>query len=69
MIVYMTMLGPPVGVFMVVWGMDVGPLPITKSKNGFGFAPAMGLMVQCANLVQTDMSLDLNQRLCGLLMV
>ena len=26
-------------------------------------------MVQCANLVQTDMSLNLNQRLCGLLMV
>ena len=26
-------------------------------------------MVQCANLVQTDMGLNLNQRLCGLLMV
>ena len=26
-------------------------------------------MVQCANLVQTDMVLNLNQRLCGLLMV
>ena len=23
--------------------MDVGPLPITKPKNGSGFAPAMGL--------------------------
>ena len=26
-------------------------------------------MVQCAGLVQTDMGLNLNQRLCGLLMV
>ena len=26
-------------------------------------------MVQCADLVQTDMSMNLNQRLCGLLMV
>ena len=26
-------------------------------------------MVQCANLVQTDMGLNLNQRLCGLLVV
>ena len=28
-----------------------------------------GLMVQCADLVQIDMTLNLNQRLCGLLMV
>ena len=26
-------------------------------------------MVQCADLVQTDMGLNLNQRLCGLMMV
>ena len=26
-------------------------------------------MVQCGGLVQTDMGLNLNQRLCGLLMV
>ena len=26
-------------------------------------------MVQCADLVQTDIGLNLNQRLCGLLMV
>ena len=43
MIVCMTVLGPPAGVLVVVWGMDVGPLPITKMKNGSGFAPAMGL--------------------------
>ena len=28
---------------MVVWGVDIGPLPITKPKNGSGFALAMGL--------------------------
>ena len=39
----MIVLGPPAGVLMVVWVMDVGPLPITKPKNGSGFAPAMGL--------------------------
>ena len=39
----MTVLGPPTRVFVVVWGMDMGPLPITKSKNGSGFALAMGL--------------------------
>ena len=43
MIVCMTVLGPLEGVLVVVWGMDVGPLPITKPKNGSGFAPAMGL--------------------------
>ena len=43
MTVYMTMLGPPAGVLVVVWGMDMGPFPITKTKNGSGFAPAMGL--------------------------
>ena len=42
MTVYMTVIGPPVVVLMVVWGMDVGPLPITKIENGSGLAPAMG---------------------------
>ena len=28
---------------MVVWGMDMGLVPITKPENGSGFAPAMGL--------------------------
>ena len=27
----------------MVWGVDMGPLPITKPKNGSGFAQAMGL--------------------------
>ena len=34
-----------------------------------GLYQPWGLMVQCAGLVQTDMGLNLNQRLCGLLMV
>ena len=28
---------------MVVWGVDMGPLEITKLKNGSGFAPTMGI--------------------------
>ena len=43
MIDCMTVLGPPVRVLVVVWGMDMGLLPITKLKNGSGFAPTMGL--------------------------
>ena len=39
----MTVLGPPIGVLVVVWGMDMGPVPITKPKNGSGFVPTMGL--------------------------
>ena len=43
MMVCMVMLGPLVGVLVVVWGVDMGPLPITSPENGSGFAPAMGL--------------------------
>ena len=43
MTVCMTVLGPPVGVLVVVWGVYMGPLVITKPENGSGFAPAMGL--------------------------
>ena len=43
MILCMTMLGPPVGLLVIFFGVDMGPLAITKSKNGSGFAPAMGL--------------------------
>ena len=43
MMVCMTMLGTPVEVLVVVWGVDMGPLPITKPKNGSKFTPAMGL--------------------------
>ena len=43
MIVFMIVLGPLTGVLVVVWGMDVVPLPITKPKNGSRFAPTMGL--------------------------
>ena len=43
MTVCMTMLGPPAEVLVVVWGVDIGPLPITKLENGSGFAPSMAL--------------------------
>ena len=43
MTICMTVLGPPVGVLVVVWGVDMGPLPITKLENGSGFALAMGI--------------------------
>ena len=39
----MTVLGPLARVFLVVWGMYMGPLPITKMENGSEFAPTMGL--------------------------
>ena len=43
MTVFMTILGPLAGVLVVVWGVDMGPLPITKPENGSGFSLAMGL--------------------------
>ena len=43
MMVCMIMLGPPVEVLVVVWGVDMDPLPITTSENGSEFAPTMGL--------------------------
>ena len=43
MTVCMIVLGPPVEVLVLVWGVDMGSLPITMPENGFGFAPAMGL--------------------------
>ena len=43
MMVCMTMLGPSTEVLVVVWGVDMGPLLITKLENGSEFAPAMGL--------------------------
>ena len=43
MTVCMAVLGPPTEVLVVVWGVDMGPLLITKLENGFGFAPVMGL--------------------------
>ena len=43
MMVCLTMLGPPVGVLVVVCGFDMGPLVITTLKTGSRFAPAMGL--------------------------
>ena len=43
MMVCMIMMGPPVEVLVVVWGVDMGPLPIPKPKNGSRFAPSMGL--------------------------
>ena len=43
MTVCMTVLGPPIGVLVVCCGVDMGPLAITTTKNGSGFALAMGL--------------------------
>ena len=43
MMVCMTVLVPPAEVLVVMWGVDMGPLPITTPKNGSGFALAMGL--------------------------
>ena len=37
------MLRPPVGLFVIVCGVDMGPLAISMPKNGSVFAPAMGL--------------------------
>ena len=69
MTVCITILGPPTRLLVIVCGVDMGPLGIAMPKNGFTFSPAMGLMVQCANLVQIDMGLNLNHRLSGLIMV
>ena len=43
MMVCMTVLGSPAEVLVVVWGVDMGPLPINKPENGSGFVLAMGL--------------------------
>ena len=43
MTVCMTMLGSPVGLLVTTCGVDLGPLAMAMLKNGFGFAPAMGL--------------------------
>ena len=43
MMVCMTMLGPLAEVLVVVWGVDMGPLPITMSKNRSKFSPVMGI--------------------------
>ena len=43
MTICITVLGPPVRVLAMLWGVDMGPLPIIMPKNGSGFAPAMGL--------------------------
>ena len=43
MIVCMTMLGPPVGLLVIIWGVDMDPLAISMLENGSGFAPAMEL--------------------------
>ena len=38
-----TILGPPVGLLVIVCGVDMGPLEIGMLENGSRFAPAMGL--------------------------
>ena len=43
MIDFMTLMGPPTGVLVLVWAMDMGPMPTTKLENGSGFAPTIGM--------------------------
>ena len=43
MTVCMTVLRPPVGLLVIICGVDMGPLAIVMPKNGSEFAPAMGL--------------------------
>ena len=43
MTVCITILGPLAELVVVVWGVDMGPLPIALPENGSGFAPAIGL--------------------------
>ena len=43
MTVYMTMLGPPTGLLVIICGVDMGPLAITMTENGSEFALVMGL--------------------------
>ena len=69
MTVCITMLGPPAGLLVIFCGVDMGPLAITMPENGSRFEPAMGLDGAVCRSGQTDMSVNLNQRLCGLLMV
>ena len=43
MIVYMNIIGPPIGLLVTSCGVDRGPLAMSMLKNGFGFAPATGI--------------------------
>ena len=43
MIICMTVLGPPAGLLVIIYGVKMGSLAIAMPENGFGFAPAMGL--------------------------
>ena len=71
MIVCISMLGPLARLWVTGCDVDMGPLAMAIPKNGSEFAPAMGLglMVLCGGMAQNDMGLNLNQRLCDLLMV
>ena len=42
MIVCMTVLGPPTGLWVTGCDVDMGPLAMAMPENGSGFAPAMG---------------------------
>ena len=43
MIVCMTILGPPVGLLVIICGVDMGPLAIAMLENGSRFALSMGI--------------------------
>ena len=43
MTVSMTVLGPPIGLLVIICDVDMGPLAMAMPKNGSGLALAMGL--------------------------
>ena len=43
MMVCMTVLGPPAGLLVIIYGVEMGPLAMVMPENGYVFAPAMGL--------------------------
>ena len=43
MTVFMTLLGPPIRLWLTCCDVDMGPLAMAMPKNGSEFAPAMGL--------------------------
>ena len=69
MIVCMTMLGPLSRLWVISCDVDIGPLAKVMPENESGLAPAMGLDGAVWRSGSTDMGLNQNQRLCGLLMV
>ena len=45
MTVFMTMLGPPAWLLVIICGVEMGPLAMGMLKNGSGFVLSVGLDV------------------------